>query len=885
MNREVASLSRVLIVVVLSLFVGACSSQKQASSPTEEESATRSGPSKQEQAESVDKPTRIILLIGDGMGVPAITAASYAKGEPLSMLGMGGLGWMTTHSHEFVTTDSAASATAIATGHKTHYEGVSVKPGTSKTNEAESTQHLETILEKAESSGWRTGLVSTSKIVHATPAAFASHRAHRSSYEEIAEDMYDSGVDVLLGGGPRYFNKRADGVDLLEGFEKKGYKIASTKEEIVQASQLTDKLIGLPHDPDFPAAGDPSRAMSLAEMTDSALAVLDRDNDKGFFLMVEGSQIDWRAHDLDGEGVVEETLDFDGAVAAARAYAKGRDDTLVVVTSDHETGGMAVLDPAYTDPFSKALGGSDKVDDLTGFPAGQEQKTDDQQASAATVAKIKLGQNAASKTFGPRYAEDDELSTVFGHLSLASRSHCEVPREFTGLHTPAFVPVMAEGKAAEYIVATRDNADLGQRLKRLIGAEVVAAPGTHTPRESHQGDAKPQNIIVMVGDGMGVGALTATHYANGSLSMRSLPVQGMASTHSANRVVADSAAGATAIATGQRTDNQAVGMARSADGLVPSQSLIEKAEARGMSTGIVTTTTLTHATPAAFYAHHANRGDEAKIADFLVDMPERIAGSDGIDVAFGAGAQVFGAERIAALEKRGVVVENSWRDELPEGKQVMRFLGKKGLAPASERVGDEDPTTPSLRQMTSAAIERLSTSKDGFVLVVEGGQIDWAQHAMSRGQSLVDEVVDFDQAVAAAHEFARRDGNTLVVVTADHDHTTSVIDDHYQFDNCSCAAAVECGGDFELEKITAAVDKIEHNEGLRDTSLQGAYSPLEISIQYAWLIQEGARAAGRPGTHSANFVPVFAYGPQSDKLAGFRDLAQIGQILLESLER
>jgi alkaline phosphatase len=621
-------------------------------------------------------------------------------------------------------------------------------------------------------------------------------------------------------------------------------------------------------------------------MTTSALQVLDRDNDKGFFLMVEGSQIDWRGHDLDGSGVVKEMLDFDDAVAAARAYASQRDDTLVVVTSDHETGGMAVLDPTYTDVFSEALGGGQKINEVTAFRSAKKDGGGAKDRTVATpVAKIKLGQNGGDKTFGPRFAKDGEMSTVFGHLSLASRGQCEASREFTGLHTAAFVPVFADGKAASYIAQTDDNADLGRRLMSLVGPELVTVPSAKRPGDARQADQKPQNVILMVGDGMGVAALTAAHYASGSLSMRSLPVQGLASTHSADRLVADSAAGATALATGRRTNNDAVGMVRSDQGLERATSLIEKAEATGMATGIVTTTTLTHATPAAFYAHHADRGDESKMADFFVDLPDRIAGSDGIDLAFGAGAQVFGRERIEALEKRGVVVQNGWSEKIPVGKQLVRFLGAKGMEPASTRMGDDDPSTPTLQEMTRAAIGSLSKSKEGFVLVVEGGQIDWSQHAMARDSSLVDEVVDFDQAVGAAYDFARQDGNTLVVVTADHDHTTSVIDDHYQFDNCSCAAATECGGDFELIKLPAAVDKIEHNEGLTDTRLQGTYSPLEISIQYAWLVQEGAERAGVPGSHSANFVPVFAFGPQSHRLAGFNDLPEIGRILHGALDR
>ncbi len=872
---------RALVVYLLLLcLIPACSSQKRSSAPQEDERASREAVAEHKKAAPAaeEKPKRIILLIGDGMGVPGLTAASYAKGEPLAMLGLEQMGLMSTHSHEFVTTDSAASATAIATGQKTHFEGVSVKPGTTKDNEKDESRHIQTVLEKAEKSGWKTGLVSTSKIVHATPAAFASHRAHRKSYEDIASDLFASGVDVLLGGGTRYFEERGDGKDLLGAFADKGYKIARSAEEIAQAAELADRLIGLPHDPDFPAAGDPDRAMNLAQMTRSALQVLDRDNDEGFFLMVEGSQIDWRGHDLDGEGVIRETLDFDEAVRVALDYASGRDDTLVVATSDHETGGLSVLDPGYSDRLRDALGGDDKIAEMTGWPEGSPHD-----APAPALTHIDVGSYGESASFGPTHSEDNQLNTVFSHLTQASRGHCENPREFSGLHTPVFVPIFAQGKASRYIAEAGDNAELGRRIKQMVGAETVSAHNPVRAKPGARANQRPRNIVVMIGDGMGIGALSAAYYGRGDLAMRSLPVKGLASTHAADRLVADSAAGATALASAGRTDAGAVGMVRTDAGLESKATLLERAEKMGKATGLVTTTTLTHATPAAFYAHMPSRADEQKAADYFVDLPDRIGGSDGIEIAFGAGPDIFGEERIAKLEERGVVVESTWSDRVPAGKQVVRFLGQKGLAPAAERHGDEDPATPTLRQMTRTALSALSKDEDGFVLMVEGGQIDWVQHAMKRDESLVAEVADFDDAVAEVMEFARRDGETLVVVTADHDHTTTLIDDHYKFDECSCGAAVECGGDHELNKMPVAVDRVERNEGLRDTRLQGEYSPLEFALQYAWLVQEGAPRAGASAPHSANFVPLFAFGPRSDGLRGFHDLPEVGQLLQDAL--
>ncbi|MFW6057796.1 MAG: alkaline phosphatase [Persicimonas sp.] len=874
------SIRAFVVYALLACLIPACSSQKPTSAPQQEERAAResTGQQKKPAPTSVDKPKRIILLIGDGMGVPGLSAASYAKGEPLAMLGLEHTGLMSTHSHEFVTTDSAASATAIATGQKTHFEGVSVEAGTTRKTEGEESRHLQTVLEKAEKSGWKTGLVSTSRIVHATPAAFASHRAHRHSYEEIAGDMLGSGVDVLLGGGTRFFEERGDGKDLLEAFGDRGYKIARSAEEISEAAELADRLIGLPHDPDFPPAGDPDRAMNLDEMTRSALQVLDRDNDEGFFLMVEGSQIDWRGHDLDGEGVIKETLDFDDAVRVALDYASTRDDTLVVATSDHETGGLSVLDPGYTQRFSEALGGDDKIAEMTGWPEGS-----DHEAPAAALTAIELGSYGESAGFGPTHAQDNRLNTVFSHLTQASRRYCENPGEHSGLHTPAFVPIFAHGKASRHIAEAGDNAELGRRIKQMVGAETVSAHHPVRTKPGARANQRPRNIVVMVGDGMGIGALSSAYYGRGELAMRSLPVKGLVSTHAADRLVADSAAGATALASAGRTDSGAVGMVRTDDGLESKATLIERAEQQGKATGLVTTTTLTHATPAAFYAHMPSRADEQKAADSFVNFPERISGSDGIDIAFGAGRQIFGDERIAKLEERGVVVESTWSDEVPAGKQVVRFMGHKGLDSAADRHGDDDPATPTLRQMTRTALSALSKDDDGFVLMVEGGQIDWAQHGMKRDDDLFSEVADFDEAVAEVMEFARRDGETLVVVTADHDHTTTLIDDHYKFNECSCGAAVECGGDHELTKMPVAVDKVERNEGLEDTRLQGEYAPLEIAVQYAWLVQEGAPRAGEAGPHSANFVPLFAFGPHSDGLRGFRDLPEVGQHLQDAL--
>src|SRR5690554_1504687 len=317
------------------------------------------------------RPSRIIVFIGDGMGHAAVTAASYAQSQPLAMLSMPHIGFLTTHEYEFLTSDSAAAATALATGQKTHFEAVSVRPGTSRAQESDAEHHLPTLFGAAASAGRATGLVATSRITHATPAAFAAHRSHRSQYDDIALDYLRYKPAVMLGAGTRFFDERADGRKLFEEFSAEGYTIARSAEEVRDAAAGEGPLLGLMHRSDMPSAASGERAMDLGEMVDVAIGVLDRESPEGFVLMVEGSQIDWAGHDLDGEGVVSETLDMDRAVGRALEYSRKRSDTLVVVTADHETGDMSVLDPPYASRYLAVLGGEERAGAMT-LPEGYD---------------------------------------------------------------------------------------------------------------------------------------------------------------------------------------------------------------------------------------------------------------------------------------------------------------------------------------------------------------------------------------------------------------------------------------------------------------------------------------------------------------------------------
>jgi alkaline phosphatase len=280
-------------------------------------------------------PHNVILMIGDGMGVAHVTAARIAAGHlEMERLPVGGL--ETTWSASDLVTDSAASGTAYATGQKTLNGAVSVSP---------SGEPLKTVLEYAEDRGMATGLVVTCSITHATPAVFVAHVAGREDDLEIARQITGSGVEVLFGGGRSFFLPRADGgarddgVNLLDVLRGK-MPVALSAEEFRKLGD-TDRAAALYADEQPPSVRE--RDPNLAELTGKALDILSRDED-GFFVMIEGSQIDWAAHENDHEWLVDEALDFDRAVGVVMDFAERDGRTLVVVTADHETGGYALLD-------------------------------------------------------------------------------------------------------------------------------------------------------------------------------------------------------------------------------------------------------------------------------------------------------------------------------------------------------------------------------------------------------------------------------------------------------------------------------------------------------------------------------------------------------------
>ncbi|MFT6319244.1 MAG: alkaline phosphatase [Granulosicoccus sp.] len=333
---------------------------------------------------------------------------------------------------------------------------------------------------------------------------------------------------------------------------------------------------------------------------------------------------------------------------------------------------------------------------------------------------------------------------------------------------------------------------------------------------------KAKNIIFLIGDGMGIAQLSAVYfYSDQPSNFSRFKYIGLHQNQPVGMKITDSAAGATAFSTGYKSYNAAIGVDKDT---IPRETILEWAAENSKLTGIIATSSITHATPASFYAHVANRNSQEEIAESFVENP--------MDFAAGGGLDFFekredGQNLIKALEAKGVVVEteNLQEEHLPNNKYTY-LLGADSL---HSKVGGRGDFLP---KSTDLAIDFLSKDKDGFFLMVEGSQIDWGGHS-NKATFLIEEVKDFDLAVGKALDFAKKDGNTLVVVTADH----------------------ETGG-FAL---SAAQAFGQSNYG----GIQPTFST---------------------GGHTASLIPVFAYGPGAEQFIGIYENNELFKKMMDSFK-
>lgn len=274
------------------------------------------------------KPTNIILMIGDGMGLSQVTTAFYFQEDSSNFYRFPSVGLINTSSTTKIT-DSAAGATAMSTGVTTYNGSISVDTDSSA---------LETIVEILSLRGWKSGVISTSAIQHATPAAFYAHNKFRGNYQEISRDLVNSNIDFFAGGGYGALTQRTDSVNLLDSLSANGF-IWDTL-QLAESADPSKKYGFLLNEWHMPPTNE-GRDDFLSNAAKLALDYFSS-SDEPFFLMVEGSQIDWAGHGNESDYLIAEMLDFDKTIGVILDFAEKEGNTLVIVTADHETGGFTL---------------------------------------------------------------------------------------------------------------------------------------------------------------------------------------------------------------------------------------------------------------------------------------------------------------------------------------------------------------------------------------------------------------------------------------------------------------------------------------------------------------------------------------------------------------
>ncbi|MBM7664120.1 alkaline phosphatase [Solibacillus kalamii] len=429
-----------------------------------------------EAKQAKKEPTNVIMLVMDGSSNNAVSLARWYKGESLAMdeILTGGV---TTYSAESAITDSAPAGTALATGHKSNSGYVGVLPSVIdmpgvKGNPDNAFTPVANVLEGAKQLGKATGIVSTSEIQHATPASFSSHVTSRSNYDDIGEQQVYQNMDVILGGGYDYLKSenRKDGEDLVNVIEEKGYDLITTRDELLKSK--SDKIYGsfagssLAYELDRTKT-NPNEP-SLAEMTSTAIDTLNKDKD-GFFLMIEGSKIDWAAHANDPIGMVTDILSFDDAVNEALKFAKKDKNTMVIAVTDHGNSGITIGNENTNSTYDK-INISNYINPLkkaTMTVEGALSHLKPDRSNLVEVAKLYgLDNLTAEETAALNAAETKKLAGTLVDL-LSKRADLGYT---TGGHTGDDVFLYSYGP--KRISGLVDNTDLAKEMANFMGIKL-----------------------------------------------------------------------------------------------------------------------------------------------------------------------------------------------------------------------------------------------------------------------------------------------------------------------------------------------------------------------------------------------------------------------------
>jgi alkaline phosphatase len=339
-------------------------------------------------------PKNVILLISDGTGLSQISSAYFYKKSDVNYSRFQHIGLITTSSSREDITDSAASGTAFASGTKTYNGAIGV---------LEDSTQLENIVEIASRKGVKTGVVATSSITHATPASFYAHVTDRDFQEKIALQLAKSEIDFFAGGGANFFNQRSDALNIIDTLTAHKFTIETSSLTSIEAIKSNQKQGFLLSNDGMPKMSE-GRGDFLPKATMLGIEFLHQ-NETPFFIMSEGSQIDWAGHDNDTAYLISELIDFDELIGAVLDFAAEDGETLVVVTSDHETGGFTLSGENYT-------------------------------------------------------TNEGEVYSSYSKLE---------PKFSTGGHSATLIPVFAYGPGAEHFSGVYDNTDIFHKIMKLTG--------------------------------------------------------------------------------------------------------------------------------------------------------------------------------------------------------------------------------------------------------------------------------------------------------------------------------------------------------------------------------------------------------------------------------
>lgn len=417
-------------------------------------------------------PKYIFYFIGDGMGPSHVLGTELYLGELQGVIGrpqklcftqFPESAFVTTYSATNGVTDSAASGTALSTGHKTYNAAIGV---------GRDTVEVYSVAADLADKGMAIGVATTVPINHATPSAFYAHNMSRHNYDEIAPWMLEAGYDFYAGGDVKGYDETRKNV--YDKAKEQGYAIARGYNDYLAKAEGAEKIMLYQKDvaTELPyAINRTEKDLTLAQITAAGIDFLEEKSKKGFFMMIEGGKIDYAAHNDDGATVFQEVLDFDAAVAVAyEFYKKHKDETLIIVTADHETGGLVL---GYRGDYTlnlKALS-SQKVSVERMIEILQAEKETTWERLEQLV-KENIGVGIRNKKAnGKRVTVDYDLAREIAYNAVYDLNRSAALSWASGNHSGTFVPLFAIGKGADMFNGVIDNTDIPKIIRQLKGVK------------------------------------------------------------------------------------------------------------------------------------------------------------------------------------------------------------------------------------------------------------------------------------------------------------------------------------------------------------------------------------------------------------------------------